>query len=65
MRRCTLTLLYEGRDISADIGPDLLSFTFTDKSGSKGEADDVQIVISDRDRRWQGPWRPRRGHVLR
>lgn len=65
MRRCTLTLLYEGKDISADIGPDLLSFTFTDKSGSKGEADDVQIVISDRDKQWQGPWLPRRGHVLR
>lgn len=65
MRRCTLTLLYEGKDISADIGPDLLSFTYTDKSGSRGEADDVRIVISDRDKQWQGPWLPERGHVLR
>lgn len=65
MRRATVRLIYEGRDISADIGPDLLSFTFTDKSGAKGETDDLQIVISDRDRLWQGPWCPQRGQTMR
>lgn len=65
MRRATVTLIYEGKDISGDIGPDLLSFTFTDKSGAKGETDDLQIVISDRDRLWQGPWCPQRGQTMR
>lgn len=65
MRRATVTLFYEGKNISADIGPDLLSFTFTDKSGTKGETDDLQIVISDRDRLWQGPWCPQRGQAMR
>lgn len=65
MRRATVSLMYEGKDISADIGPDLLSFSFTDKSGSKGETDDLQVVISDRNRLWQDAWRPQRGHTMR
>ena len=65
MRRATVSLMYEGKDISADIGPDLLSFTFTDKSGVKGEADDLQVVISDRNRLWQDAWCPQRGHTMR
>lgn len=65
MRRATVNLIYEGKDISADIGPDLLSFSFTDKSGSKGETDDLQVVISDRDRLWQDAWCPQRGHTMR
>ena len=64
MRRATVSLLYEGKDISGDIGPDLLSFTFTDKSGARGEADDLQVVISDRNRVWQDAWCPQRGHTM-
>lgn len=64
MRRAHLQLLYEGRDISGDIGPDMISFTFTDKFGGD-ETDDVQLVISDRDRLWQDAWLPERGHSLR
>ncbi len=64
MRRAALSLIYEGRDISADLAPDLLSLTFTDKSGAKGETDDLQVVISDRDRLWQDAWCPQRGHTM-
>lgn len=64
MRRAHLQLLYEGKDISDDIGPDMISFTFTDKFGGD-EADDAQLVISDRDRLWQDAWLPERGHILR
>ena len=63
MRRATLTLLYEGHDISQDIAPDLLSFSFTEKAD--GESDDVQIEISDRDGNWQNAWIPERGHIMR
>lgn len=63
MRRASLSLIYEGRDISKDIGPDLCSFTFTDKAD--GEADDAQVVISDRNKLWQGPWLPSHGHTMR
>ncbi len=64
MRRSHVSLIYEGTDISGDIGPDLLSLSFTDKSGSEGEADDLQVVISDRDRLWQDAWCPQRGHTM-
>lgn len=64
MRRATVSLMYEGKDISADIGPDLFSLTFTDKSGAKGETDDLQVVISDRNRLWQDAWCPQRGHTM-
>lgn len=64
MRRATVSLMYEGKDISGDIGPDLLSFTFTDKSGARGEADDLQVIISDRNRVWQDAWCPQRGHAM-
>lgn len=63
MRRATLTLIYEGHDISQDIAPGLLSFSFTEKAD--GESDDVQIEISDRDRKWQETWIPQRGHTMR
>ncbi len=65
MRRAIVSLMYEGKDISGDIGPNLLSFTFTDKSGARGEADDLQVVVSDRDRLWQDAWCPQRGHTMR
>lgn len=63
MRRATLSLIYEGRDISEDIAPTLLRFSFTDKAD--GESDDVQIEISDRDRQWQNRWIPKRGHTMK
>lgn len=62
MRRAHLSLTYQGKDITKDIGPDLISFSFTDKDG--GEADDVQIKLSDRDRNWQGPWLPTHGDKM-
>lgn len=62
MRTASLTLLYEGHNISTDIGPDLLSFSFTDKAD--GEADDVQVAISDRNKKWQNGWMPKRGATL-
>lgn len=64
MRRATVSVIYEGADITTDIGPELLNLTYTDKSGAKGEADDLQIVISDRDRLWQDAWCPQRGHTM-
>ncbi|MDD3036000.1 MAG: hypothetical protein PHO93_03710 [Candidatus Saccharimonadaceae bacterium] len=61
-RIAVLNLVYEGTDISADIAPYLLSFTYTDKAS--GEADDIQIVLEDKDSRWIGNWFPNKGDTI-
>lgn len=56
VKRPLFRLLYDSRDISADLMPYLLQVTYTD--ALSGESDDLQITLADRDHRWKGAWFP-------
>lgn len=56
-------LLYAGVNISTRIAPYVLSITYTDNLD--GEADDLEIVIEDRDQRWMNGWMPEKGDTLK
>lgn len=61
-RRTAINLLYQGKDISQDIAPYLLSFTFTDNA--KGSADDISITLEDRSGTWLHDWTPSKGDII-
>ena len=61
-RQAFLALLYEGKDISAQIAPFVLSFSYTDNA--HGKADDLQVTLEDRDHLWKGDWYPDKGATL-
>ncbi|MED1803022.1 phage late control D family protein [Brevibacillus porteri] len=62
-RRTHLELKYENMDISADLQPDLKSWTYTDNLS--GQADDIQITLVDTAHKWIGSWMPSTGAVLK
>jgi phage protein D len=62
-RRARLKLLYDNKDISADLVPYLLSFSYTDHAS--GKADDLQIRLEDRQGLWTGDWWPDKGATLK
>jgi uncharacterized protein len=55
-------LSYDGRNITADITKMIIALSYHDKVGR--HSDEVEVVIEDRDRRWQGPWFPQRGDLV-
>ena len=61
-RRTTINILYQGKDITKDLAPSLLSFTFTDNA--KGTADDIAITLEDRSGIWLHDWTPAKGDVI-
>lgn len=61
-RRTTINILYQGKDISRDIAPCLLTFSFTDNA--KGTADDIAITLEDRAGTWLHDWTPTKGDVI-
>ncbi|MBJ6362093.1 phage late control D family protein [Paenibacillus sp. GCM10012307] len=60
-RRAEIELIYEGKNISRDISPYLVSLSFTDNTG---KADDLQIVLEDREGKWSNPWLPKAGDKI-
>lgn len=56
-------VLYDGKNITADISKHLLSLTYTDKT--EGESDELEIQLEDVDRLWQNEWYPKKGSVLK
>lgn len=60
-RRANVEINYQGIDISQDLAPFLNSFTYSDNEGC---ADDIQITLQDRDKKWQGPWLPGKGDII-
>lgn len=62
MRTATITLTIQGKDVSKDLTPHLLSFSYTDKADD--ELDDLQLVLEDREGLWQGDWLPKHGDVI-
>jgi hypothetical protein len=61
-RRARLLLTYGNRDISADLAPYLLDFSYTDYAS--GKADDLQISLEDRAGLWRSSWMPEKGATL-
>ncbi len=62
-RRARLKLLYGNKDISADLAPYLLNWSYSDHAS--GRADDLQIGLEDREGLWMGDWLPEKGATLK
>lgn len=56
-------ILYDGKNITADITRHLLSLSYTDKT--EGESDELEIQLEDVDRLWQNEWYPKKGSVIK
>ena len=55
-------ITYNGADISKDLRPYLLSFTFTDNA--RGKADDISLTLQDRDSEWMRDWLPAKSDTI-
>jgi len=62
MRRARLSVLYGGKDISSEIAPYLVKFTYTDNA--HGKADTLSISLEDTKGRFVGGWFPEKGARL-
>jgi phage protein D len=60
-RRTKVKIIYQGVDITVDLEPYLLDFSFAD---NEGKADDVQITLQDREGNWHDPWLPGYGDKI-
>jgi uncharacterized protein len=59
----TATVVYEGKDITADIFKYMLSLSYTDKV--EGESDELEIQLEDTQDLWKGAWYPTKGDTLK
>ena len=60
-RRFLLELKYEGADISADVAPFVISFSYADRTD---KIDEISIVFEDTHGLWSNSWWPERGAKL-
>lgn len=58
-RKTEIKIVYKDKDISKDIAPYLLSFTYNDNIS--GVADDITFKLEDRDELWANDWLPAKG----
>lgn len=58
----TYEIIYQGTNITGNILPYLISFTYTDKA--KGEADELELTLEDSDKLWQNDWYPTKGDKI-
>lgn len=61
-RHADLKVLYRSVDITADLQPFLLSWSWTE---GLEKADDLQISVQDSDGRWLRSWLPEKGDAIR
>lgn len=61
-RYTELEVYYKGRNISQYINTDLTAFSFTD---SQNVADDINIELQDKERKWLKEWAPRTGDTIK
>lgn len=61
-RRAELSVRIDGHDAAGIVAPYLKEFSFTDNA--HGKADELQIVLHDRDGKWAGAWRPKKGMMV-
>jgi phage protein D len=62
-RRASIELIYEGKNITADIAPDLKEFKFNDNAS--GMADDVTVELKDNKGKWLSIWAPQKGDIIK
>jgi uncharacterized protein len=55
-------LTYQSVDISSDISGMVLDITYTDRLGAA--SGDLEIILEDSQKLWQGPWCPQEGDVI-
>jgi phage protein D len=55
-------IIYDGKDITAQIAPYVLQVSYTDHLA--GEPDDLDICCEDRDGRWKDAWLPGEGDTI-
>ena len=61
-RRAELSVRIDGHDAAGIVAPYLKEFSFTDNA--HGKADELQIVLHDRDGKWAGAWCPKKGMMV-
>ena len=61
-RGAYINIKYNNKDITRDIAPYLLGFTFNDIATDK--ADDISITLEDRDQLWVNDWFPSKGDSI-
>ncbi|WP_048744217.1 phage late control D family protein [Paenibacillus sp. P22] len=61
-RQAALQVVYQGKDISSELGKYLISLSYSDNPS--GEYDDLQLTLADRDRLWQHSWAPAEGDKI-
>nr|DAH50780.1 MAG TPA: 43 kDa tail protein [Caudoviricetes sp.] len=58
-----LKIIFSSTDITENIMPDLLSFTYDDKE--KDEADEISLTLKDETGKWASRWKPDGGETIR
>jgi len=61
-RRAGVTLIYQSKDITANVSGDLTSVSYEE---GFGQADIVNIALQDRDNKWLLSWKPQTGERLK
>lgn len=61
--RLKLLFTKAGANVTEDIMPDLLSFSYCDKENN--EADEIDITLKDPTGKWAGTWKPKGGEIVR
>ncbi|MCM3632929.1 phage late control D family protein [Paenibacillus camelliae] len=61
-RRAEVQIKYNNVDITKSLQDDLMSFSYNDNG--TGKADDVSIMLDDKDGNWSGAWMPEDGAKL-
>lgn len=62
VRKPTYRIVYNGRNITADLTDSLKSISYSDKVASK--SDSISIVVDDSDGRWRKDWTPEKGDTV-
>lgn len=55
-------VVYNGKNITGDILPYLISFNYVDKT--QGEADELELTLEDSEKLWQNEWFPVKGDTI-
>ena len=61
-RKASVSCFYNGVNATAQIADYLDSFTYTDVAS--GTSDSISLTLTDRDRKWTGPWFPQKSDRL-
>ncbi|ARD47570.1 phage late control D family protein [Sporosarcina sp. P33] len=61
-RRTRVLIEYQGVDITTELEDYLSNFVFSD---NEGRADEIQIDLQDKRKRWQKPWLPGDGDIIK